>query len=75
MYIIRKHLRMVLKLLPLSFALELFFAFVDQSFFPFQRRREAEGVKVLVFFFFESQQQTQCVPILQKSYKLIMHGE
>lgn len=66
---------MIFKLLPLSFALELFFAFVDQSFFPFQRRREAERDKVLVFFFSESQQQTQCVPILQKSSKLIMHGE
>ena len=75
MYIIRKHFKDGLENFAFVFCLGTYFAFVDQSFFPFQRRREAEGVKVLVFFFFESQQQTQCVPILQKSYKLIMHGE
>lgn len=75
MYIIRKHFKDGLENFAFVFCLGTYFAFVDQSFFPFQRRREAERVKVLVFFFCESQQQKQWVPILQKSSKLIMHGE
>ena len=75
MYIIRKHFKDGLENFAFVFCLGTYFAFVDQSFFPFQRRREAERVKVLVFFLCESQQQTQWVPILQKSSKLIMHDE
>lgn len=75
MYIIRKHFKDGLENFAFVFCLGTYFAFVDQSFFPFQRRREAERVKVLVFFLCECQQQRQWVPILQKSSKLIMHGE
>lgn len=75
MYTIRKHFKDGLETFVFVFCLGTFFAFVDQSFFPFQRRQEAERVRVLVFFFFESQRHTQCVPILQKSSRLIMHAE